>query len=52
MHIALIIIFIIGFIFSGILLLKKSAKELNLTEEQMKTIKEREVAQKKQDDDD
>ncbi len=39
---ALLIIVIIGFIFSGVIVLKQSAKKFNLTDEQLKNIKERE----------
>lgn len=46
----LIIILIIGFIASGILLLKQSAKKFNLTDEQVEKIKQREIEQRKEDD--
>lgn len=38
----LLIIVIIGFIFSGLIVLKQSAKKFNLTDEQLKNIKARE----------
>lgn len=40
--IVILIIVVIGFIFSGILLLKQSAKKFKLTDEQLAKIKERE----------
>ena len=38
----ILIVFIIGFIFSGILLLKQSAKKFDLSDEQLAKIKARE----------
>ena len=38
----LLIIVVIGFIFSGILLLKQLAKKFNLTEQQLNDIRKRE----------
>lgn len=45
LSIIVLIIFILGFIFSGIILLKQSAKKFNLTEEQLTKIKKREKEQ-------
>jgi len=45
-----IIILAVGIVFSGILLLKQSAKKFNLTEEQLKTIKARNKQLEKDED--
>lgn len=50
-NIIILIILVIGFIFSGILLLKQSAKKFKLTDEQLKNIKEREKALNAEDED-
>lgn len=48
----LLIIVVIGFIFSGILLLKQSAKKFNLTEQQLNDIRKREKELRKTEKDD
>ena len=48
----LIIIFALGIIVSGIMLLKQSAKKLNLSDEQRDKIKKRNKEQDKKDKDD
>jgi len=45
-----IIILAVGIVFSGILLLKQSAKKFNLTEEQLKIIKARNKQLEKDED--
>ncbi|MGJ8693390.1 MAG: DUF2897 family protein [Thalassotalea sp.] len=47
--IILIIVFTIGFIASGIILLKQSAKKFHLTDQQQKDIKQRAAEQKLKD---
>lgn len=49
--IILLIIFSLGIIISGILLLKQSAKKFNLTDEQLKEIKTRNKMIEKQEED-
>ena len=46
----ILIVVIIGFIFSGILLLKQSAKKFNLSDEQLKKIKQREASLQKEEE--
>lgn len=51
--VGLLIVVIIAFIFSGLIVLKESAKKFNLTDEQLKKIKAREKklsAEDKEDD--
>jgi len=48
----ILIVFILGFIVSGILLLKQSAKKFNLSDEQKKAIQARQKEQEKKDESD
>lgn len=45
----LLVIFIIGFIASGILILKQTAKKFNLTDEQKKAVQARQKQQAEKD---